>query len=223
VGTGRGMEIYQFKVTLIGVTPPVWRRVHVSGEFSLAQLHRALQVVMGWENVLDQLEGFTVDWGRERGRDPGLYYLRVFGEPGGRQAWGWRFGGHHVSLNYLVVNGAVQAVTPCFLGADPATARLLGDQELRPLGTAEDLARRLVRSLPPALAAEAVLLDRAPSDIVGGNRPRVTDGDEMILLTDLWRGHFTEPRLADRVTAMTERAEDASGTGVVSDRSFEVL
>ena len=50
VGTARGMEIYQFKVTLIGVTPPVWRRVHVSGEFSLAQLHRALQVAMGWEN-----------------------------------------------------------------------------------------------------------------------------------------------------------------------------
>jgi Protein of unknown function (DUF3500) len=49
--------------------------------------------ILGWENVLDQLEGFTVDWGRERGRDPGLYYLRVFGEPGGTGPWGWRFGG----------------------------------------------------------------------------------------------------------------------------------
>ena len=29
--------------------------------------------ILRWENVLDQLEGFTVDWGRERGRDPGLY------------------------------------------------------------------------------------------------------------------------------------------------------
>jgi hypothetical protein len=44
--------------------------------------------ILGWENVLDQLEGFTVDWGRERGRDPGLYYLRVFGEPGGTGPWG---------------------------------------------------------------------------------------------------------------------------------------
>ena len=57
------------------------------------------------ENVLDHTEGFTVRFDRERGRDPGLYYLRVFGDPRGRQPWGWRFGGHHVSLNNLVVDG----------------------------------------------------------------------------------------------------------------------
>ena len=39
--------------------------------------------VMGLENVLDQAEGFVARFDRERGRDPGLYYLRVFGEPGG--------------------------------------------------------------------------------------------------------------------------------------------
>jgi len=50
VGTIRSTQIYQFKVTLIGVAPPVWRCIHVSGDFSLAQLHRALQVAMGWEN-----------------------------------------------------------------------------------------------------------------------------------------------------------------------------
>src|SRR5690348_14889859 len=72
--------------------------------------------VMGLENVLDRVEGWTRTKGRERGRDPGLYHLRVFGEPGGRAPWGWRFGGHHVSLNYLVVDGAVVATTPCFLG-----------------------------------------------------------------------------------------------------------
>jgi hypothetical protein len=44
------LEIYQFKVTLVGSTPPIWRRIQVPGAFSLAQLHRALQVAMGWEN-----------------------------------------------------------------------------------------------------------------------------------------------------------------------------
>lgn len=177
-----------------------------------------VSLVIGWENVLDLVEGFAVDWGRERGRDPGLYYLRVFGEPGGARPWGWRFGGHHVSLHYLVVGGEVRAVTPCFLGADPAAAPLLGNGVLRPLGTAEDLARELVRSLPRSLAERAVLLDRAPADIVGGNRPRIADGDEMILLPDLWRGHFTEPRLADRVAAMTERSEAASGYDAADHR-----
>ena len=103
--------------------------------------------IIGLENVLDHAEGWSVYWGRERGRDPGLYYLRVFGEPGG--TWGWRFGGHHVSLHNLIVDGLVHSVTPCFLGADPAVSPLLGPEPLRPLGGAEDLARELMRSLGP--------------------------------------------------------------------------
>jgi Protein of unknown function (DUF3500) len=135
--------------------------------------------VMGLENVLDQAEGFPRGGGRERYRDPGLYYLRVFGEPGGPGPWGWRFGGHHVSLNNLVVDGRVRAVTPCFIGANPAAAPLLGTGTLRLLGPTEDLARELVRSLPPTLRARAVLLDRAPSDIVSRNRPRLPAAGEV--------------------------------------------
>ena len=131
--------------------------------------------VMGLENVLDHAEGFVTRFDRERGRDPGLYYLRVFGEPGSRGAWGWRFGGHHVSLNYLVVDGEVVATTPCFLGADPAVSPFLGGAANRPLGRVEDLAREVVRSLSPDLAARAVLLPRAPSDLVTANRTLVTD------------------------------------------------
>ncbi len=167
--------------------------------------------VMGLENVLDHVEDFAVDWGRERGRDPGLYYVRVFGDPGPTGVWGWRVGGHHVSLNMLVVDGEVRSTTPCFLGADPAASPLLGGAVLRPLGAVEDLARELVRSLPPAAAERAVLLPRAPSDIVGGNRSRISDGDEMVLLPDIWRGHFGEERLRERVETMSERAEAASG------------
>jgi len=143
--------------------------------------------VIGLENVLDQAEGFPAGFGRERGRDPGLYYLRVFGEPAGRGPWGWRFGGHHISLNNLVVNGDVVATTPCFLGADPATSPLLGGAVLRPLASVEDLARDLVRSLHPELATRAVVLSRAPSDILTGNRPRVEDtqGPEGIAAAEL--------------------------------------
>jgi Protein of unknown function (DUF3500) len=44
--------------------------------------------IIGLENVLDHVEGFVAKFGRERGRDPGMYYLRVFGEPGGQTALG---------------------------------------------------------------------------------------------------------------------------------------
>jgi Protein of unknown function (DUF3500) len=167
--------------------------------------------IVGLDNVLDQVEGWSVDWGRERGRDPGMYYLRVFGEPGGAAPWGWRFGGHHVSLNNLVLDGAVRAVTPLFFGADPASSPLLGPAPLRPLAGAEDLARELVRSLDADQAGQAILLDRAPSDIVGGNRAYLSDGDQVIHLRDIWRGQFTDPGLLERVTRMGDGAELASG------------
>jgi hypothetical protein len=102
--------------------------------------------IIGWENVLDLVEDFALTWGRERARDPGLYYLRVFGDPEHDRVWAWRFGGHHISLNYLIVDGEVRAVTPCFLGADPAAAPSLGGVIIRPLARVEDLARDLVNS-----------------------------------------------------------------------------
>src|ERR1700728_1185285 len=169
--------------------------------------------IIGLDNVLDMVEGWSVNWGRERGRDPGMYYLRVFGEPGGPGSWGWRFGGHHVSLNTLIVDGVVRSTTPCFLGADPAVSPLLGPPPLRPLAGAEDLARELVRSLDPAQAGRAILPDRAPADIVGGHRSRLADGDRMLYLRDVWRRPFTEPELGERIARTDADAERANGYG----------
>ena len=167
--------------------------------------------VLGLENVLDRTEGFVATFGRERGRDPGLYHLRVFGEPGGAAPWAWRFGGHHVSVNVLVVDGRVASTTPLFLGADPATSPLLGGTVLRPLGMVEDLARDLVRSLDADLAATALLLPRAPSDIVSANRSRVSAGDRMIPLAGVWRGPFPDPDDQTKLQRMSDAIDAAAG------------
>ena len=148
--------------------------------------------VMGLENVLDHTENFTIMFGRERGRDPGMYYLRVFGDPAGTAPWGWRFGGHHVSVSHLVVDGAVVASTPSFLGADPASSTLLGSL-LRPLAGSEDFARTLMRSLATPLAERALLLPKAPGDIVGANRTTLSEGDRVLSLVDIWRAPFDDP------------------------------
>ncbi len=42
--------IYQIKVTLKHSQPPIWRRIQVSGDTRLDQLHLILQKVMGWDN-----------------------------------------------------------------------------------------------------------------------------------------------------------------------------
>lgn len=170
----------------------------------------AAATIVGLENVLDHVEGWRTTWGRERGRDPGLYYLRVFGEPHAEGTWSWRFGGHHVSVNHLVVAGEVRASTPCFLGADPASSPLLGPHPLRPLAGVEDLGRELVRSLDEAQRARAVLSGVAPVDLVGANRSRVGEGDVPLPLGEVWRGRF-DGELAELVGTMQERMERAAG------------
>ena len=146
--------------------------------------------ILGLDNVLDHLEGWRTRFGRLRGRDPSMYYVRVFGEPGPVAPWGWRFGGHHVSLNYTIAGGEVVSWTPCFFGADPATSPLLGTHPLRPLGGIEDAGRRLVRCLHDRQCEVAVLSPVPPFDLVGANRSEVGDGDLPRRLPDIWRTPF---------------------------------
>jgi uncharacterized protein DUF3500 len=184
-----------------------------------AAAYTTVATIMGLENVLDYLEGFAVRFDRERGRDPGMYYLRVFGEPGVDGLWGWRFGGHHVSLNNLVVDGVLASTTPCFLGADPAVSPLLGGVVNRPLARVEDLGRELARSLSADLAARAILLPRAPSDFVTANRTVVTDGDRLIPLAGVWRDErFSDPVEQAKLQKLSDAIDLATGlTGADHD------
>ncbi|BCJ67238.1 plasmid pRiA4b ORF-3 family protein [Polymorphospora rubra] len=43
-------QIFQLKVSLSDVSPPVWRRVLVPGGYTLDRLHRVLQHAMGWQD-----------------------------------------------------------------------------------------------------------------------------------------------------------------------------
>lgn len=43
-------EIFQLKVTLLGTSPPIWRRLLVPAGLTLAQLHDVLQTAMGWQD-----------------------------------------------------------------------------------------------------------------------------------------------------------------------------
>jgi len=51
--------VYQFKITLKGSRPPIWRRVWVPDHFSLYKFHRVIQLAMGWED--GHLHQFVVD------------------------------------------------------------------------------------------------------------------------------------------------------------------
>ncbi len=167
-----------------------------------------VSTIIGLDNVLDELEGWWASWDRDRGRDPGLYYVRIFGDPATESRWSWRFGGHHVSLHFTVIQGEVASVTPCFLGADPASSPLLGPHPLRPLAGAEDYARELLHALNQDQRAAALVSEVSPVDLVGGNRSLLVEGNEPLSLVDIWRGRFDD-QLHDRLIA-TQASMEAS-------------
>lgn len=176
--------------------------------------YNTVAAVIGIENVLDGVENFSMDWGRERGRDPGLYWVRIFGSPGfGR--WGWRFAGHHVSLNYVIDDDHLVSTTPCFIGADPARSPLLGGGELAPLRAVEDAARALVKDLSLEQLRTALLHPTAPSDIISGNRARMLLPAQMIHMNDdaLWGSLLDDPRMRQLAEAIDSNAEKATSYG----------
>jgi hypothetical protein len=112
------------------------------------------------------LEGFLAELeNNPQRRDAGKYYTSVFGEPQAEGTWGWRFEGHHLSLNFTLKDGDHIAVTPSFLAANRAHVREGRLAGTRPLGAEEDLARALARSLQ-ASGLPVVYSDRAPNDIL---------------------------------------------------------
>jgi len=113
--------------------------------------------IMSLESILSELEK-----GGANVRNPTWYFFSVFGTPSPSGRWGWRVEGHHLSLNYVVDNGQVSAVTPAFFGANPALVKDGPRKGLRTLPEVEDLALDLFRSLDDGQRKLALLPDQVP-------------------------------------------------------------
>ena len=99
--------------------------------------------------------------------DPDRYCFKVFGSPG-EAAWGWQFAGHHVSLNFTVVDGRYVSPTPCMLGSQPASFGMLA-----PLADDEELGFRLVNSLDAGQRHAAIIHHRPPPDLAARMVPKI--------------------------------------------------
>ena len=58
-------EIYQLHILLLQINPPIWRRLHVRSDSSIATLHELLQIAFDWSDF--HLRGFVI-----RGKEYGL-------------------------------------------------------------------------------------------------------------------------------------------------------
>ncbi len=99
--------------------------------------------IVGLEGLLRDLEG-------NKGamvRNTGWYFVSVFGEPTATGKWGWRFEGHHLSVNYTLDKGEVVASSPILFGVNPAEVKDGDKKGLRLTPEIEDHARALIKSL----------------------------------------------------------------------------
>jgi len=105
-------------------------------------------------------------------RIPENYYAAVYGDPGKDSIWGWKFSGHHVSLNFTIVNGEL-AFAPFFFGVFPAEVQDGPKKGTRLLKDEEDLGFALVNSFTAAQRQQALFNLKAFTDIVTTNAEQV--------------------------------------------------
>jgi len=83
------------------------------------------------------------------------YYMAILGTPSAADRWMLQFGGHHLAINVSIA-GQRSVLTPSHTGAQPATYTLNG-QTIRPLGSENDKAFKLVNALDAPQRKQAVL------------------------------------------------------------------
>jgi hypothetical protein len=155
----RGREGVPFKA----MPAPARAAAHELMKASLSAVGytKAVNVVQ-LEAVVRQIETFGLS------RDPENYAFTVFGSPGASAPWSWRVEGHHLSLNFTLVPGQPVAMTPAFLGANPAEVPSGPRKGQRALAAEQDLGRALARSLSEPQRARSVIAAQSLGDIVTG-------------------------------------------------------
>lgn len=123
--------------------------------------------VMSLEKILFDLENNSPK------RDATKYYISIFGTPAPKGAWGWRFEGHHLAMNFTIIDGRHVAVTPSFLGANPGEVSSGPRQGLQVLQREETLGFDLINALDEEQKKIAILADKSPEEVFTKEEQRV--------------------------------------------------
>ena len=117
------------------------------------------QAIMKTDQTLREINNDIVRY------DSDLYFFTIMGHPSSTEPWGWQIDGHHLVINYFVLEDQV-VMTPVFLGAEPAvaaTGRYAGNAVLQ---VEQDGGLAFMRSLTQSQRDAATLRrDKTENDI----------------------------------------------------------
>lgn len=141
--------------------------------------YQRTQNIMSFEYVLKELEPANTH------RIPENYFVSVYGNPGKDSVWALKFTGHHLALNFTVVDAQL-AFAPFLFGSNPAEVKEGPKKGIRIIKNEEDLAFELVNSLNALQKNIALFQLKAFTDIVTTNAAQVSPLKPAgILLKDL--------------------------------------
>jgi hypothetical protein len=122
--------------------------------------------IIGLESVLAEISGNYVH------RDPEKYFFAFYGDPKNDALWTWSFEGHHISLNFTILNGK-PSISPRFLGTNPAMIKQGKRKGERVLANEEDLAFKLINSMDNDQKAQAIFQLKSFNEIITKNDSKV--------------------------------------------------
>lgn len=93
-----------------------------------------------------------------------LYWLSIMGEPSPTEPWGWQIDGHHLNVNYFVLDDQV-VMTPAFLGSEPVFAQSGKYAGTRVFKAEEESGLAMIRALEPDQRTKAVISSDLPRDL----------------------------------------------------------
>ena len=129
-------------------------------------------------NDIMQLELVLIELERrqpgDHHRDPGKYFITIFGIPAATTTWGWRFEGHHISFHFSANKKLLVSGTPGFLGANPAIVQNGPQKGKAVLKEEIDKGFALLQALSPAELKKAISDSIAPNEIITAASRRAT-------------------------------------------------
>ena len=125
------------------------------------------QQIMNYEYLLKELEP------NNSHRIPENYFVAIYGRPATDTIWGWKFSGHHLSLNFTIVNNRL-AFAPFFFGISPAEIKGGTNKGRRLIKDEEDFAFELVNSFTKEQKSKAIFRLKPYNEIVTTNAAQVS-------------------------------------------------